>query len=69
VLFCQGYNSNFVLLAEGGARDYGELTCHQHPCHASLSALTGEKRGYNLYYLSLLPRTDIGVPYEKIEME
>jgi ribose transport system substrate-binding protein len=75
VLFCQGYNSNFVLLAEGKAR--GVITMNSpatsiHAMQVAYRALTEENvPRYNPYYLGIYATNtehDIGVPYELIEM-
>jgi ribose transport system substrate-binding protein len=76
VLFCQGYNSNFVLLAEGKAR--GVITANSpatsiHAMQVAYRVLTGEDvERYNPYYLGVYATStdhDIGVPYAQIEMD
>jgi ABC-type sugar transport system substrate-binding protein len=74
VLFCQGYNSNYVLLAEGKAR--GVITTNSpaisiYALQVAYQVLTGEDvPRYNPYYLGIYATDtahDIGVPYEQIE--
>jgi ribose transport system substrate-binding protein len=75
VLFCQGYNSNFVLLAEGKAR--GVITMNSpatsiHAMQVAYRVLTEKDvPHYNPYYLGIYAtdtKPDIGVPYGLIEM-
>ncbi len=75
VLYCQGYNSNFVLLANGKARGVASANSPATSIHAMQVAYqlrSGDKvEKYNPYELGTYATDtsyDIGIPYEKIEM-
>jgi len=74
VLFCQGYNSNFVLLAEGKAR--GVITANSpatsiHTMQVAYQLLSGDKvERYNPYSLGVYATNtehEIDVPYAEIK--
>jgi ribose transport system substrate-binding protein len=75
VLYCQGYNSNFVLLAQGKAKGVISANSPATSIHAMQLAYelrSGEKvQKYNPYELGTYATDtsiDVGVPYEKIEL-